>query len=314
MQTIKFITISVLAFCAVVTTTAQTAAATRVGTIVFVNAEMPYDYYLYGTGNTVVSQGQISDHPAVGEYEIGVYRYEIQHPNGKIEQAQFTLAPGQQIFITGNLTLVQVGSTVGATTVRVDSGGATSQDHGQSYAFETTTVDTSQFGATVVPVVREVTSADAAQGVEKLLQDNIVPITGANDETQETVPVLTVKHETAYNGAIKRTYMVDDYLVDFTVGNVMCTSELTYRDFKPCDVYGTHTVLGVIDPAGDLVFSGVEKIKVIGKVQAGDKLVAAGVAGFATVDNNARHGSIIGVARTAFDGDKGIVTATIGKQ
>ena len=52
--------------------------------------------------------------------------------------------------------------------------------------------------------------------------------------------------------------------------------------------------------------------KVLGTVRKGDLLVAA-VDGHATVDNNARAGSIVGKALQDFDGDRGIIEVVVGR-
>ncbi len=314
MQTIKYFAVALCVTLLGGLTASAVNAATRVGTIVYVNLEETYAFTLYGRDNQVVRTGKVANTPYVDQYEIGVYRSEIRYANGNIEQLQFTLAPGQQIFVTGNQTTMQIGSTVGATTVRIESGGAISHDSGSSYSLETAQVDTSQFGDPIIPAIREVTSEDALYGIETLLKDGFVPITGAEDEAMRAVPVLTVHHNTAHDGRISRDYMVDGFLVDLTVGNVMCVSQLSYRDFMPCETRGSAHVIGVIDMHGDLIFDGFGYIKVRGPVQAGDKLVADGLKGYATVDNNAKYGTVIGIARTSFSGESGMVMATIGKQ
>ncbi len=314
MQTIKYLSVALCVILCSGLAANSAVAATRVGTIVYVNLDETYSFTLYGRDNNVVRQGNVKDRPHVDQYEIGVYRSEVRYRDGSVEHIQFTLAPGQQIFITGNLTTMQVGSFVGETTVRIESGGAVSRDGEQSFSLETPEVDTTQFGDDIVPVVREVTSEEAMYGIENLLKHDIVPVTGSDDPSMSAVPVLTVQHDTFHDGRIRRDYAVDTYLVDITTGNVMCVSHLSYRDFMPCTSRGTSDVIGVIDNQGDLIFDGFGYIKVRGPVNVGDKLVASNLKGYATVDNNASHGTVIAIARTAFGGESGMVMATIGKQ
>ncbi len=314
MKNFKVVIVGILAICFAMATTAPTFAAAQKGTITFVNTDHTYTYKLYSRNNVIVDQGRISNFPVVGQYEVGIYRFEIAHGDGRIERGQFTLANGQLLLITANLSTTSIASTPGNTTMRVSTGGNEAYDQGSSAAIFNPTVTSRQIGATQIDVVGEVTSDDTRHGgIDAILHDRFIPVTGFDHEDHSGAPGMQFDHVTSAEGTLARDYVSETYHVEFAVGNVMCLSSAPARDFEMCSTQGTRSVIGVVDENGDVIFSGIERIKVLGNVAVGDELIASSVPGFAVVDNTAAHGTVIATAMAGFTGNQGIITAQIGK-
>ena len=63
-----------------------------------------------------------------------------------------------------------------------------------------------------------------------------------------------------------------------------------------------------------VALQGKVPVKVIGKVQKGDMLVASAIPGYAVADNDPKVGSVIGKAiDVKDDGEKGVVNAVVGR-
>ncbi len=289
------------------------SAAPQRGTITFVNTDHTYSYKLYSQHNTLVARGKVYNLPVSRQYAIGIYRYEIAHGDGRIERGQVSLASGQLILVTANMSTTTLASAPGNTMATVNSGGTVAYNQGSSSTIVEPGVTTHQYGGNTVAPVGQVTSQDAQNGVGHVLNDRIIPVTGVQPTTHQGAPGMQIEHGTNNGGTTNRSYLGQTYQVQHAIGNVMCLSAAAARDFEMCRYRGTTRVVGVIDESGDVVFSGVEQIKVIGNVRYGDKLVASGTPGYAVVDNNARYGSVIGTALGSFTGQRGLVTARIGK-
>lgn len=294
-------------------TTSFAAAPPQRGTITFVNTDHTYTYKLISRNNVVIAQGTIRNAPASRSHPIGIYRFEISHGDGRIERGQFSLAVGQLILITADQSTTTITSAPGNTTMRVNSGGTVAYDQGSSSTITSPSVVTNQFGNASVGAVGQVTQADAAHGVGRVLQDRFIPITGDTATQHQGAPGLQVQHGTNGVGTTQRDYVGETYQVQHAVGNLMCVSVANARDFEMCSARNTTRVAGVIDENGDVIFNGVEQIKVIGTVRYGDKLVASSTPGYAMVNNNARFGTVIGTALGSFSGRSGLVTARISK-
>ncbi len=289
------------------------AAAPQRGTITFVNTDHTYTYKLYSQYNRLVARGTVNNLPVSRQFGIGIYTYEISHGDGRIERGQVSLASGQMILVTANLSTTTLVSAPGNTTATVNSGGTIAYDQGSSSTIVEPGVTTHQYGGNRVAPVGQVTSQDAQHGVDGILRDRIIPVTGVQPTAHQGAPAVQFEHGTNATGTTDRSYLGQTYQVQHAVGNVMCLSAAAARDFEMCRYRGTTSVVGVIDESGDVIFSGVEQIKVIGNVRYGDKLVASSTPGYAVVDNNARYGSVIGTALGSFTGQRGLVTARIGK-
>jgi hypothetical protein len=101
-----------------------------------------------------------------------------------------------------------------------------------------------------------------------------------------------------------------DAIDRFSEGDVLCWGD---AQLELCDQAGDPLVQAVADANGKPIVIGAEVIHVLGPVQHGDLLVASGVPGYATVNNNPQPGSVIAQALEDFDGDQGLIRAMIRK-
>ncbi len=315
MKRFKIVFTGIFALLIALTSAASAFAATPKGTITFVNTDHNYSYRLYSRNDVVVAEGQVTNVPVFGQYDIGIYRYEIAHGDGRIERGQVTLASGQLLLITANSSTTSISSSPGNTTMNINTGGSSvSYDQGDSSTISNPQVVARQIGSGDIDVVGEVTSAEASEaGIDAILHDRIIPVTGFAHEDHNGAPSLQFNHVTNDAGSLARDYISETINIELAIGNVMCVSAAPARDFEACALFGDRNVVGVIDENGDVIFAGIEQIKVTGNVNYGDKLVASDTPGFAVVDNNAPHGSVIATAMGSFSGEFGLVTASIGK-
>ncbi len=316
MKRLKIVFTGIFTILIALGTVAPSFAATPKGTITFVNTDHDYSYRLYTRDNVVVAEGQVTTSaPIFGQYDIGIYRYEISHGDGRIERGQVTLASGQMLLITANSSTASIASSPGNTTMRINTGGSSeSYDQGDSSTITNPQVVARQIGSGDIDVVGEVTSEQASEaGIDAILHDRIIPVTGFDHEDHTGAPSLQFNHVTNDAGSLARDYISETINVELAIGNVMCVSAAPARDFEACASYGDRNVVGVIDENGDVIFAGIEQIKVIGDVNPGDKLVASDTPGFAVVNNSAPHGAVIAKALGSFTGEYGLITAAIGK-
>ena len=96
----------------------------------------------------------------------------------------------------------------------------------------------------------------------------------------------------------------------FEEGDVLCWGE---GQLEKCAQDNDILVQAVADGDGRPIVIGAEVIKVLGPVERGDILVASGVPGYATVNNDAPDGAVIAQALENYDGQFGLIKAMIRK-
>jgi hypothetical protein len=108
----------------------------------------------------------------------------------------------------------------------------------------------------------------------------------------------------------------DDFsLLPFTQGDVLCWDG-EREELAKCAAFASPLVVGVADEQGKPIVLGAEPVKVTGKVQPGDLLVASDVAGYATAWSRLKPdsppvGVVIAKALQTFNGGRGTIKAMI---
>ena len=98
----------------------------------------------------------------------------------------------------------------------------------------------------------------------------------------------------------------------FAMGDLLCWSDET-QQLEKCSLPNDPLVMGVADANGKPIVLGAEYIKVIGRVETGDYLVASSVPGYAIASEEPSFGIVIGQALEASDQDVGLIKAMIRK-
>lgn len=98
----------------------------------------------------------------------------------------------------------------------------------------------------------------------------------------------------------------------FESGDLLCWSGETDQ-LEKCSIPNDPLVMGVADVNGKPIVLGAEDIKVIGRVEVGDYLVASSVPGYAIASEEPSFGIVIGQALEANDNGKGVIKAMIRK-
>jgi len=96
----------------------------------------------------------------------------------------------------------------------------------------------------------------------------------------------------------------------FDEGDVLCWGD---GRLEKCDREADPLVQAVADANGKPIILGAEVIKVVGRVQRGDYLVASSVPGYARATHQPAFGTVIGQALEDFDGGRGLIRAMIRK-
>jgi hypothetical protein len=94
----------------------------------------------------------------------------------------------------------------------------------------------------------------------------------------------------------------------FEQGDVLCW---VAERLEKCDLVADVRVVAVASTNGKLLIMGVQPVKVIGPIEVSDLLVTSDVAGYATVGEDVRPGTVIAKALEASAGDAGLIKALI---
>lgn len=104
-------------------------------------------------------------------------------------------------------------------------------------------------------------------------------------------------------------------LLKFTQGDLLCWNSKAGR-LEKCSATASPLIVAVADDVGKPIVLGAEPVKVLGPVEPGDLLIAAGEPGYAEVWHRVGQGDpptgvVIAKALESFEGKKGLVKAMI---
>ena len=96
----------------------------------------------------------------------------------------------------------------------------------------------------------------------------------------------------------------------FAEGDVLCWAG---EQLEKCDQPNDRLVQAVAGIDGKPIVVGAERVRVLGPVTMGEILVSSSVPGYAMVNNDPLHGTVIGQALEDLDSDSGLIMAMIRK-